>query len=171
MKDFREDDMRRWITVIGLLVGLVTIGSIPAVGQRVEISKERLPFQEHLVRYLDVGVFYAAASVNAPFSRRIEILNVNTVLALTDAPEHFSSTCFVRNATGAGSLLGRLPIVLKRPVEPGSSTGPVLQWFAPQPTLLHVFPDQALECTFNRYEASGSGTIAWTISGFTEFVQ
>ena len=163
--------MRRWITLTGLLVGLVTIGSIPALGQRAEPSKERLPFQQHLVRSLNIGVSDAVASLDPPFGRRIEILNVNTVLALTDSPEDFASTCVVRNATGAGSLLGRLPIVLKRPFEPGSSTGAVLQWFAPQPTLLHVLPDQALECRFNRFPASGSGTITWTISGFTEFVQ
>ena len=163
--------MRRWITVIGLLAGVVTIGSSAAFGQRGEISKERLPFQEHLIRSLNIGVSEAEASFNAPFGRRVEILNVNTILALPDSPEDFASTCVVRNATGAGSLLGRLPIVLQGPFKPGSSAGSVLQWFAPQPTLLHVFPNQALECRFSRFPASGSGSITWTISGFTEFVQ
>lgn len=164
--------MRRGITVTGLLAALVTIGSIPVLGQRVEPSKERLPFQEHLVRILQSGVTEAEATFAAPFGRRVEIHNVNTALALSDVPENAVSTCVVRYTNGSGGLLGRLPIILKRPFESGSFDGTAVpQWFASQPTLLHVFPNQTLECRFSHFPASGLGSITWTISGFTEYVQ
>ena len=169
--NLREGDMRRRITVISLLAALVTIGSIPILGQRAELSKERLPFQEHLFRILDPGVSDTEAAFNAPFGRRVEIHNVNTILALGVTPEHAVSMCVVRYTSNAGGLQGHLPIILKRPFEPGSSDAAVEQWFATQPTLLHVFPYQTLECRFSRFPASGLGSITWTISGFTEFVQ
>ena len=165
--------MRRWVATAAVKIGVAAIGSSSAVGQRTEVSKDRLPFQVHLTRVLNAGVADAEASVNAPFLRRIEILSVNSILALGEAPEDASSTCVVRNVNGAGPLTARLPIILKRPLEP-IATGPippVVQWFASQPTLLHVFPNEALECRFSRFPAGGLGSITWTISGFTEFVQ